>query len=69
MTMNAVLDMLSIDTLGLPTLTRNSLKYCGNIETIGELRRTTPQELRNLPMIGKKGLAAIADALKGLPPP
>lgn len=69
MTIFAHIDELSIDTLGLPTITTNSLRCCGNIETVGELRRKTLKELSSLPYIGKKGLRAIQEVLQKFPPP
>ncbi len=68
MTALAYIDVLSIDTLGLPTMTTHALQYLADIETIGELRQKTPAELGKIPCIGKKGVHAIVEALKCFPP-
>ena len=64
-----IIDTLSIDMLGLPTMTTNALKYCADVETVGELRQMTSKELGAVPGIGRKGVRAIAEALRGFPPP
>ncbi|HRH24266.1 MAG TPA: DNA-directed RNA polymerase subunit alpha C-terminal domain-containing protein [Candidatus Paceibacterota bacterium] len=69
MTALAYIDVLSIDTLGLPSKTTRALQYLADIETIGELRRKTPKELRKIPCIGKKGVEDIIEVLRNFPPP
>ncbi len=68
MTALAYIDVLSIDTLGLPTMTTNALRYFADVETIGELREKDAKELEKLPGIGKKGVRAIVEVLKSFPP-
>lgn len=68
MTIFAYIDVLSIETLGLPTMTTRALQYLADIETIGELRQKTPKELEGVPGIGKKGVRAIVEVLKSFPP-
>ncbi len=69
MTALAYIDVLSIDTLGLPPKTTRALQYLADIETIGELRLKTPKELGEIPCIGKKGVEAIIEVLRSFPPP
>ena len=67
MTALAYVDVLSVDTLGLSSMTTSALLN-SHIETIGELREKTPEELGGIPGIGRKGVLAIAEALKSLSP-
>ena len=52
----------TIKTLGLPTRTRRALTEYG-IDTVTELLLFTPQEMAQIPGIGKRSLVCIEEAL------
>lgn len=68
MTIFAYIDVLSVETLGLSTMTTTALRYGAGIETIGELRQKNLKELLTVPGIGKKGVRSIAEVLRHLTP-